>query len=165
MASLRPVLLTLCLFSLQLFLVCVNGNAALIEKTCKTTLYYDVCVAALNSDPSSAKADVPGLAAIALKKSLGKATDTKNYIAGLGQDPAISDCAENYDDAVDNLNQSVGALASRAFDDVNTWVSGAMTDADSCEDGFEGKPPNPLGQRNEDLNKLCSITLAIVKLI
>ncbi|ERN02796.1 hypothetical protein AMTRI_Chr12g237720 [Amborella trichopoda] len=128
-------------------------------------------MAALKSNPTNANA-VVGLAAIALKKSLDNASDTYNFVMSLskaGPDPSIepsSDvCAESYSDALFKLVDAVPALSSRALSDANTLVSAAITYADKCKQSFEGKASNSLGNRNDYLNQLCTVTLDITKLI
>lgn len=58
---------------------------------------------------------------------------------------ALSDCIECFEDAVDELYKSLNVLrklSKSTFDiqmgDLNTWISAALTDEDTCLDGFEG---------------------------
>jgi pectinesterase inhibitor-like protein len=59
---------------------------------------------------------------------------------------ALSDCIETFADALDELHRSLGVLRrlSRStfgtqMGDLNTWISAALTDEDTCLDGFQGE--------------------------
>lgn len=146
----------------------------LIRKTCDHTLYKSLCMSSLQSDPNSLKTDLKGLATIAINLAKANATDTSEQINKLFNtttDPFIqdclTDCSENYADAVDQLGNSIAALDSKAYNDVNTWVTAAMTDADTCEEGFTAEPGHKLvlGDRNTVFSQLCSNVLAITNLL
>ncbi|KAK1308189.1 hypothetical protein QJS10_CPA09g00012 [Acorus calamus] len=79
----------------------------------------------------------------------------------------LSDCLNEYSDAVNNLRQSSTALEEQSYMDANEFVSAAMTDSDTCEDAFGEKPgyESPLTERNDYFAKLCSNSLAIAKLL
>ncbi|KAF2309922.1 hypothetical protein GH714_005649 [Hevea brasiliensis] len=79
----------------------------------------------------------------------------------------LSDCPEIYQDAIDQLKDSIVALDSKAFNDVNTWVTAAMTDVESCEDGFKEKPEiaPPLTDMDKRFSQLCSASSAITNLL
>ncbi|KAI5349174.1 hypothetical protein L3X38_002061 [Prunus dulcis] len=53
-------------------------DAGLIDKTCKQTPNYDVCVSTINSDPRSTGADVKGLGLIMVDAVKDKATGALN---------------------------------------------------------------------------------------
>lgn len=62
---------------------------------------------------------------------------------------AMADCIEVIGDSVDELQQSLGELGhisrsniSLTMSDVQTWVSAALTDEDTCMDGFAGNNMN-----------------------
>lgn len=146
----------------------------LIDKVCKTTRYPDLCTTALSAHPAAASADVHGLANIALEAA---ATHAKNISAILAQkvtateDPYLlqcySDCSENFLDAKDQLEDSRAALESERYNDVNTWVSAAMSDAESCQGGFNDQGVNDAKfiARSHNFVKYCSNVLAITNLI
>ncbi|KAL5786502.1 hypothetical protein ACOSQ2_008894 [Xanthoceras sorbifolium] len=158
----------------------------LVSTACNRTLYVDVCVSSLRSDPrSSTVSDIRGLADVALVISIENGMETLAYIKHLNsnnngnnitgrQDPAASynsgclrDCAELYEDAAQSLQESVHHLRIRYFEKVNMLVSAAMTDSETCEDGFKevAEDVSPLTQRNLYFYKLCSNFLAITKLL
>ncbi|KAL5572279.1 hypothetical protein UlMin_021876 [Ulmus minor] len=143
----------------------------LVSDTCKKTLYFQVCSSSLKSDPRSQTSDLQGLASISLNLSVTNGAEILSYISSLKSDKSVSghlsDCADLYSDAVQNLEESVQSINDKSYDMVKSLVSAAMTDADTCEDGFkeiEGVD-SPLTERNQYFNKLCSNSLAITTLL
>lgn len=149
------------------------GNG-LVDKVCKTTRYPDLCTTTLSAHPTAASANVHGLANLALEAA---STHAKNISAILArkvtatEDPYLlqcySDCSENFLDANEQLEDSRAALESDRYNDVNTWVSAAMSDAESCQGGFndQGAKDAKLVARSQNFIKFCSNVLAITNLI
>jgi pectinesterase inhibitor-like protein len=146
----------------------------LIAKTCERTLYKDLCKASLYSITNSNQADLHGLAGLALKLAARNATNISKDITNLlnkNSDPVmqqcLSDCSENYIDAIDQIRDSLAALDSKGYNDANTWVTAAMSDADSCEQGFDdqGAQESPLKANSTTFSQLCSNALAIINLL
>ncbi|KAH6761224.1 Plant invertase/pectin methylesterase inhibitor superfamily protein [Perilla frutescens var. frutescens] len=60
---------------------------------------------------------------------------------------AMQNCVEELSDTVDQLRNSMaemkqlkgGSNFALLINDVQTWVSAALTDEDTCMDGFDGK--------------------------
>lgn len=59
----------------------------------------------------------------------------------------MKDCVEELSDSVDELQRSMGEMSNVAkenrdfklmINDIQTWVSAALTDDTTCTDGFEG---------------------------
>ncbi|KAK3188131.1 hypothetical protein Dsin_027692 [Dipteronia sinensis] len=67
------------MFMVFFFLTIQVSAHDLIDDTCKKTHFYDLCVTTLRSDPQSSKADVQGLARIALEKLQAKANNNTLY--------------------------------------------------------------------------------------
>jgi len=57
-----------------------HRQPALVQSTCNSTSFYDVCIAALAADPSSSTADVPGLCAIAVSAAAANASGTAAFL-------------------------------------------------------------------------------------
>ena len=150
----------------------------LVSSTCNKTLYVQLCESSLRSDPRSESADPRGLAAIALDQSLAKGVDTIAHIDNLRSESAsdaskalvisrLSDCTAAYSDALENLRDSAQALDDESYETLRSLVSAAMTDSETCEDGFmeiEGYS-SPLTEQNQCFSRLCSNFLAIVTLL
>lgn len=97
-----------------------------------------------------------------------------------GADPqasaALHDCFSNMNDAVDKIHGSLRqmrrlvASGSKSFrfqmGNVRTWMSAALTDEETCTDGFEDVREGPLKtevcERAVEVKKLTSNALALV---
>lgn len=153
--------------------------------TCKHTFHFQVCISTLRSVPASKTSDLKVLAEIALNLSTTYAADTLSYVHELQSNSSaangsnnniyasrcLSDYAEEYSEAIENLKDSKEALANGDCDQVDTLVSAAMSDAETCEDGFkdmqsgDSDSTSPLTERNRYFSELCSNALAITKLL
>ncbi|KAF4366433.1 hypothetical protein F8388_003671 [Cannabis sativa] len=149
----------------------------LVSATCKKTLYFQLCVSSLRSDPQSQTSDLRGLAVIALNLSIENGVKALSYINNLMSEAAykgsqlastdLSDCVDVYSDAIQNLQDSVQALNDMSFDTVQSFVSAAMTDSETCEDGFKEfsrnlKPPFPLISDHQTLLFACGYSKQII---
>ncbi|KAB1224351.1 21 kDa protein [Morella rubra] len=70
----------------------------------------------------------------------------------------IKDCIENTKDAIDELKESLDAMghlrgSNLKFQivDIKTWVSAALTDENTCTDGFDGQRLSP-AVKNKSMN-------------
>lgn len=91
-------------------------------------------------------------------------------------DPAMKDCAELFDDAASQLGRSaeliclaVGpgekVLTEMRISDLQTWISAAMTDQDTCLDGLAEMGSTAVGEFKMKVQKSqedMSNTLAIL---
>lgn len=173
----------------------------LVTKACDQTMYFKLCVSSLRSDPrTNQTSDLKGLAVIALDLSITKANQSLSYAQRLllfqsssnytqYEKECLSDCSQELSEAVENLQDSTQALMNGTLNNVNDFVSSAMTDSQTCDDCFkeehEGNTstspapaPAPalaaddiddgissLAAINQDFNKLCSNFLAITTLL
>lgn len=167
---------TLCLAVLLPQPLVANASTDLIEEVCTHSHDKDNCVASLESNPDSKQANLAQLGVIALRLASSNATDTSSHIKQLLSnktlDPAIeqalTDCSDQYLDAIQQLDDSLAALLANAYNDVHTWVQAAIADAESCEDGFRELPDGQesvLTSRNAIFRQLCNNALAINKLL
>ncbi|XP_041020953.1 putative invertase inhibitor [Juglans microcarpa x Juglans regia] len=139
-------------------------KANLISSACDRTLYKDLCRQTLQSDPESrAATDIGVLAKVALQHALSQAKQIQGQLSKQNdKSVAFKDCNENYDGASERLQDSVTSFKSKKYSDVLTWVSAAMSNSDSCEDGLKemGKASPILGL-STTFSQLCSIVLAL----
>lgn len=79
----------------------------------------------------------------------------------------LQQCQETYNDALDNLQNAVSAIAARDKGTLNSMLSAVITDYETCEDGFAELPisSSPMAVADELLSKLASNCLAIATLI
>ncbi|KAJ9706813.1 hypothetical protein PVL29_002004 [Vitis rotundifolia] len=125
-------------------------NTEFIQKSCHVTTYPRLCISSLSSYASKIQSSPKLLADTALSISLETALSTSTTITKLskihGLQPAeaaaISDCVEQIRDSVDELQRSLQEMEHPGGsnfvlpNDVQTWVSAALTDDDTCMDGF-----------------------------
>ncbi|KAK9743184.1 hypothetical protein RND81_03G222800 [Saponaria officinalis] len=156
-------------------------GANLVPETCKKisisepSVRYDFCVTVLGSDRRSSTANLQQLAEISFNLSVSKAKSISKKIGELLKDPkfntfqknALKDCQELYSDAPDDIQTGLKALLNeKDFEKANIEVSGAITSADTCEDGFsERKEFSPLTGDNNYFMELAKIPLVFIVLL
>ncbi|XP_050215495.1 pectinesterase inhibitor 3 [Mercurialis annua] len=149
-------LLAVLLLSLSLSSAAANDhhNAAaaprdLVRSSCQHASYPNLCVRTLSSysGPANSPRD---LAQAAVKVSLGRASKVSEYLATVSglkskkERVALSDCVEQISDSVDELKNTLGELKHLRgetfrwqMSNAETWVSAALTNEDTCLDGFK----------------------------
>ncbi|CAK9146596.1 unnamed protein product [Ilex paraguariensis] len=140
-----------------------GGDTNFIRTSCEITLYPDLCYTSLSGYANAVQQDPARLARIAISVSLSKAKHMAAYVSNLsrkadyGAPPraaaALHDCFTVFGDAVDQIRGSLkqmrrlgGSGDSLRFQmsNVQTWMSAALTNEDTCTDGFEDVPDGPL---------------------
>ncbi|XP_022132506.1 cell wall / vacuolar inhibitor of fructosidase 2 [Momordica charantia] len=174
------VLFLLYLVSSTIFLgTLIAADQTLIQKTCRNTLYYKLCITSLKSDPTSLTADTKGLAAIMAAIGAANATATSSYLSaqvlsGATTNDAdlkklLKQCSEKYAFAAEALRASLRDLAAETYDYAYMHITAAADYANVCRDGFRGLPavpyPAKLGRREEGLKHICGVVLGIVDLL
>ncbi|KAJ3682647.1 hypothetical protein LUZ60_015220 [Juncus effusus] len=126
-----------------------------IRSSCKATRYPALCVQSLSTYGPSVRRSPRQLAQAALTVSLTQARSTAAFIDRLSPKPdqarsrqsgAIKDCLETMRDGVDRLRRSINEMSrmgrSRShqfrlhLSNVQTWVSAALTDENTCLDSL-----------------------------
>ncbi|OMO85837.1 Pectinesterase inhibitor [Corchorus capsularis] len=127
-----------------------------IKSSCNSTRYPKDCNKALSPYASAIKADWVKLCNTSLSLTLNAASNTSSSIdsvskmKGLSPSEAgiIRECAENVGDAIDELTESLKAMAGglqggadrkSQMNNIRTWVSAALTDEYTCTDDFQGQ--------------------------
>ncbi|XP_028097250.1 21 kDa protein-like [Camellia sinensis] len=157
------LLLLLLLFSLHCIVTMADSAIApdptstnFIKASCRATRYPILCVQCLSSYASQIQQSPKQLADAVLAVSLSKAQSTAVFVSKMTQVSgikpreyqAVKDCIENMGDTVDQLKKSIpelnqiGRAGGQDFmwhmSNVQTWVSAALTDENTCVDGFSG---------------------------
>ncbi|XP_022977401.1 cell wall / vacuolar inhibitor of fructosidase 2-like [Cucurbita maxima] len=176
------------LVMLFLFLVTpttfVAADQTLIQKTCRSTLYYALCMSSLKSDPTSLTADTKGLAAIMVSIGAANATATSTYLSSQlptsgannhnnnnnkNRTKLIRQCSEKYAFAAEALRASLKDLADETYDYAYMHVAAAADYANVCRNGFKVFPtvayPATLRRREEGLKRICRVVLGILDLL
>lgn len=160
--------------------------ANFIKASCSATSYPAVCVQSLSAYANTVKLSRKELAQAALTVTLAKAQATRDFVTrstklkGLKarEYEAVKDCLEEMGDTVDRLSKSMKELKgmgsqSKAQDfqwhvsNVETWVSAALTDENTCMDGFsekatEGHLKKSIRTRIVEVAQITSNALALV---
>ncbi|KAG9453005.1 hypothetical protein H6P81_005909 [Aristolochia fimbriata] len=157
-----------------------RSNGGLVAKTCKKiaaddpAVDYAFCLTSLQSGKHSNTADLRGLGIIASNlarinatRSRRKAQNLKKKATDLYDKTRLADCEELFQLAVSSLRDSTRAFRGERYDDANINLSAAMTDAETCDDGFaemEGHV-SPLTKETRNLKGLCAVGLGITWLL
>ncbi|KAD2392756.1 hypothetical protein R6Q59_012486 [Mikania micrantha] len=153
-----------------------NGDMILIQKTCKTTKFYDLCVSSLESDSTSLGADTKGLAIIMARFAMFNATNTNSllssnvFVKKMTNDSlmkkALKQCADRYLAAGNSLQDSVKELDSEMYDYAHMHVMAAADYANSCHNAFKRYPnlvyPPEIAAREEGLKHICDVAMGII---
>ncbi|KAK6926372.1 Pectinesterase inhibitor domain [Dillenia turbinata] len=142
-----------------------------IKTSCGSTTYPQLCFSSLSAHASAIQNSPKLLANTALSVTLNNAkttsTSMETLLHGHGMTPreigAMKDCVEEMHDSIDQLrnslqemNQLKGSDFGLMISDVQTWVSAALTDEDTCVDGFVGNVMNG-NLKNEVRGPIVSI--------
>ncbi|KAI5677813.1 hypothetical protein M9H77_08763 [Catharanthus roseus] len=144
--------------------ISANNDTEFIRASCETTRYPELCFHSLSGYANAVQNDSGRLARIAIGVSLSRARNAAIYFNNLskeadyGAEPrlasALHDCFSVFGDAVDQIKDSLqqmrrlrmgGSRESFMFQmsNVQTWMSAALTNEDTCTDGFEDVPDCP----------------------
>lgn len=170
-----------CLLLLILTIYCtekpsffVNGDINLIQKTCKTTKFYDLCMSSLQSDSTSPQADTKGLAIIMAKFAMANATSTNSYLSsnvlvknnGALAKKVMKQCADRYLSASTSLQNAVQDLGSEMYDYAYMHVMAVSDFANSCHNAFKRNPslvyPPEIAAREDGLKHICDVLMGII---
>uniref|UniRef100_A0A7N1A0I1 Pectinesterase inhibitor domain-containing protein n=1 Tax=Kalanchoe fedtschenkoi TaxID=63787 RepID=A0A7N1A0I1_KALFE len=166
-----------------------EADADFIRASCSSaTLYPELCFATLARYADSIGNDRGLLARAAIFVSLSRAKHVAAYVsreAKSGSDDsqavsALRDCVSSFGDAMEQMRGSLkqmkeietagrtsGGQSVRFWaSNVQTWMSAALTNQDTCTDGFEEVDEGPLkaevGRRVGLAKKLTSNALALI---
>ncbi|KAE8717494.1 Plant invertase/pectin methylesterase inhibitor superfamily protein [Hibiscus syriacus] len=132
-------------------------NTEYIRSSCTATTYPRLCYRSLSIYAAKINTSPRLLAQSALiitfKASKSSSRLMRKLARTHGLKPrvaaAMADCIELFGDSLDELQQSIGELVrlkrsnfQLIMSDVQTWVSAALTDEDTCMDGFAGRAMN-----------------------
>ncbi|KAL1203595.1 Pectinesterase inhibitor 11 [Cardamine amara subsp. amara] len=153
-----------------------------IRTSCNATLYPDVCFTSLSGYASAVQYNPARLAKLAIGVSLSRAKHTANYLSKVSRSSAsaaVRDCVSNMGDAVEQMRGSLQQLremnhrrpGAPAFkfqmSNVQTWMSAALTDEETCTDGIteemkDGETKTAICEIIADIKMFTSNALALV---
>ncbi|KAI8022421.1 hypothetical protein LOK49_LG03G00992 [Camellia lanceoleosa] len=164
-----------------------NNGTDFIRTSCGATLYPQLCYTSLSGYAKAVQQNPARLARVAIRVSLSNARVMVGYLSNVssqadyGSEPrapaALHDCVTVFGDAVDQISGSLkqmrelgygGAGGSVRFrlSNVQTWMSAALTNENTCTDGFEDVPDGAVKtgvcDRVVKVKEVTSIALALV---
>ncbi|CAN8268355.1 unnamed protein product [Cochlearia groenlandica] len=156
-----------------------NVDSSLISNLCKNSDDPKLCVSSIQTRSESGDfADTNNqIEIIAISVASAKASATSAYIkeklSRKDLDPAteetLVDCKKNYQDAVEQLDDSISAMLVNAHSDVDVWLSAAMSAVESCGSEMEERASwnvdDELLHLNSHFFKLCQNALMINKML
>lgn len=126
--------------------------AASLKAVCKATRYPDSCFSSISSLPESNTTDPELLFKLSLRVAIDELSKLSSVPSKLRANAehdarlqkAIDVCSSVIGDALDRLKDSISSLgtvtgrivSSASVNDVETWLSAALTDQDTCLDAL-----------------------------
>lgn len=168
-------LLLLCIILLSS--VAGNAYSNLISDLCKHCDDPKLCLSSIHTRLESGEfaGTTNQIEIIAISAASTNASATSAYIkeklSREDLEPAtevtLEDCQKNYQDAVENLEDSVSAMLAVAHVDVDVWLRAAISAVESCENALESRVANDaeLSRQNVVFLKLCKNALVINKIL
>ncbi|WZZ12430.1 hypothetical protein YC2023_105519 [Brassica napus] len=132
-------------------------NTEFVKSSCTVTTYPRLCVASLSTHASLIQTSPKLMAHAALNITLASAKATSVMMVRLSSSSqlkprevsAMRVCVEELGDTLDELRKSIGEMGQLSgssyevyMSDIQTWVSAALTDENTCTDGFGGDDMN-----------------------
>ncbi|XP_045787126.1 21 kDa protein-like [Trifolium pratense] len=129
-----------------------QSNTLFIRNSCSSTTYPKLCYTSLVKHADSIQTNRVLLTSTALNVTLASAKSTSTFMSTLakshGLNPkevaAMKDCIEVLSGSVDELRRSIDEISrlrtsnfELTMSDIQTWVSAALTDENTCTDGFQ----------------------------
>ncbi|KAF5743118.1 hypothetical protein HS088_TW09G01183 [Tripterygium wilfordii] len=154
-----------------------NAPHDLVRSSCVHARYPDLCLRTLSSfvGPTNTPRD---LAQAAVSVSLTRARRVSSYLTTVWgfkskrERVALSDCVQEISDSVDQLSRTLnelkhlgGAKFQWQVSNAETWVSAALTNDETCLDGFhdvEGKVKEDLKSKITNLARVTSNALYMI---
>ncbi|KFK27963.1 hypothetical protein AALP_AA8G454300 [Arabis alpina] len=132
-------------------------NTEFVKSACTYTTYPRLCIASLSTHATLIQTSPKLMAHAALNITLASAKATSAMMVRLSSNvqlkprevSAMRDCVEELGDTVEELRKSIGEMGQLNssnyevyISDIQTWVSAALTDENTCTDGFQGDEMN-----------------------
>ncbi|KAK1356910.1 PMEI domain-containing protein [Heracleum sosnowskyi] len=149
----------------------------LITQACAIAPNKDLCQQIINSDNMTPKKDLNDLAFITFEAASTKTVSNIEYItrtSDTADDSSLKqifqECEEQYEGAIDDVDNSVNYLASRTKDD-DIQIDGLMKDAvasiEACQNIVHGKGPkaDQLTKMNLELLDMLKNAVAVFHVI
>ncbi|KAF8059356.1 hypothetical protein N665_1230s0021 [Sinapis alba] len=153
-----------------------DGTSAedIVHSSCVHASYPSLCIRTLSTYSGPTITNRRELAQAAVKVSLSHAQTAAKKLAAVRdtvgkkrEKAAVVDCVEVIGDSVDELSRTLGVLkhlrrsASEfrwQMSNAQTWASAALTDDDTCLDGFQGIDGEVKSEVKKWMTKVARVT-------
>lgn len=150
------------------------------QSTCQGTLYPNLCVSTLATFPDLASKSVPQVISSVVNHTMNEVKSSSNNYSSLKKKlrnlkpldrRALDDCLKLFDDTTVELKTTINylttnAIESKQHNDLQTLLSGAMTNLYTCLDGFaysNGEVRNIIQNKLLEISHHVSNSLAMLK--
>lgn len=122
-----------------------SNSADSLKAVCNVTRYPESCFSSMSNLTSPKPTDPEAIFKLSLRISVAELTSFKTVVSN-SNEVALRDCRSQIEDALGRLGDSVAAmevgpgekvLTEDKISDLQTWISAAMTDQETCLDGLE----------------------------
>ncbi|KDP33962.1 hypothetical protein JCGZ_07533 [Jatropha curcas] len=148
-----------------------NAPQDLVRSSCLHASYPDLCIRTLSSCSGSANTprDIAQAAVnVSVERARGVSKNLNALSAGLKtkrERVALSDCVEQISDTVDELSSTLSELKHLRgetfqwqMSNAETWVSAALTNENTCLDGFEEVESKVKGDVKRQITNVARVT-------
>jgi pectinesterase len=155
-----------------------HNSSNLIETACAQTNYPELCISTLVTYPGVDQlVETKDVVPLTVKATMDRAWQSMALNIVLPDETeraAYEDCVELLHDTIYHLNASLQAMSRKnplsILSDVNTWLSAALTNQDTCLEGFQhliiaagGKVKSNITNESKKLSELISNSLAMFR--
>jgi pectinesterase inhibitor-like protein len=151
-----------------------SNSADSLKAVCNVTRYPESCFSSISNLTSPKPTDPEAIFKLSLRVSIAELTKFKTTVSN-SNEAALRDCQTQIEDALGQLGDSVAAmevgpgekvLTEAKISDLQTWISAAMTDQETCLDGLEEMKSTAVNevrtkmQRSREYTSNCLAILA-----
>ncbi|KAJ4824180.1 hypothetical protein Tsubulata_011916, partial [Turnera subulata] len=154
-----------------------SNSAESIKAVCSVTQYPTSCFTSISSLNASTKPDPETIFNLSLQASAKELKNLSSFLASVNDvssRAALDDCATQLEDALGRVNDSAALMVAAPGEklltvekakDIQTWISAAMTDQETCLEGLQEMGSSVLDEvkgKMEKSKELLSNSLAII---
>ncbi|XP_043708356.1 pectinesterase [Telopea speciosissima] len=158
----------------------IHHHLKVAHSACEGTLYPELCVSTISTIPNIATKSIPQIISATVNQTVAEVHSSASNCSSIRKkekkilDPlqkrALDDCLELFSETVAELKSSLSDLSKtstlKRYHDLQTLLSGAMTNQYTCLDGFaysNGKVRKKIEKRLYRISRLVSNSLAMLK--
>ncbi|XP_050219128.1 pectinesterase inhibitor [Mercurialis annua] len=143
-----------------------------LKKLCDKTDYPSLCMTTLTPF-FKGKTDIISVLQMSINAAIQQTKSAISVAQKLVKAPGtpgedvsnLKECIETYTDALDNFNNAKEAIPEKDTGTINTMLSAAIADYETCNDEFggSGSPIGKYGEKLTDMTSNCLVFAAMIK--